>query len=1085
MPIPDAAQMEHYVFGGVDVRSNPVNMPQDRSLQCNNWVPNMGGWLELRRGYSMLPSTGTAIGTPIHSMVPYEMWTGLRYLLIGAGNGVYSLQLFTGAMAQIGTLNSSNPWNAFASNGLINIGDGVNVWFFDGVTLRLSGIRSLTAAEAAAITVRLGMGGFPSPASIGLALASGGTFAADITGRTCMGAYYDLDQQELGPIVSIGPSGGFVKFGSSQELNISGLPVVSGSRLAKIPMLTDDGAVSGAGRALSSATTPITGGSVINQNPAVSSSASTNTPSLFSSPSFSAAVSGSLPSPVTIAVSGNEQFAVPPGPSSAIITISGFERQKTISFKGQPQTEYDFGNVVINATGTGINFSASLEYNQGYTAAQIASTLAFIINNKYSAQVTASASGSVLTITAVSSIATLNVSASSFTADTQYFVSGSTSFPVSIATGSGNIQVADTGTVSVTIGSSVASVAYGANSTASSVASALTAAINGLPPSGIQATQNGTNVTIQQSAIGMFVQLNFAAGPTFSVDEVIGITGSGDPNYDNKMFTVKAATSTSVTIFPASATAPITTGTISSIVSASVTGTTATLSAPSFFSPYLGIPNSGGIPASTVQSAQPGYQFYASIWNPVTQHVGNRVAIGPRLVPTSLTTVALSGFPNLIQESPEFQILIGYTIDGGEVPYLILDTGVNWISIASGLATFNLNGNVAQDLLSEMPYRNGIPPAMNKFCIVGDQALGCTGQDAYVYVSASAASPLNPEVVGQPNESWDSADVVTFPTREVPTCIQEYNQSAMVFSLNYSAPLVNTQGVWDWGQGFPCGCAGQRAFVKTIHGPFWVTGQKQLATINTNWGAGYALATGPIPVSSEYERALLANIGDAYMGQVELAYYLDVAKQKDEIIIKGLDVNGVPFEIVHDFNLKDERAPQGQAYYRQYGSTLATAYALANGVDQNGIQRVYAGGQDGNVYQEESGYNDNGSEFTAQYVGIINTGGDKPSISDIELWGDKTMESNTPLTLNRSLDGTFDWDTLAAAQDRGDGTHDFKFHNRLKKTEMQFCYIKLTLSSHSADAPTTELSSPIPHFPVEDYGKIYMARIITGASRGD
>src|ERR1039458_10312941 len=57
MPIQDQSPSEQYVFGGVDSQSNPLNMPQDRALRCCNWVPNAGGWLELRRGYTPVAST--------------------------------------------------------------------------------------------------------------------------------------------------------------------------------------------------------------------------------------------------------------------------------------------------------------------------------------------------------------------------------------------------------------------------------------------------------------------------------------------------------------------------------------------------------------------------------------------------------------------------------------------------------------------------------------------------------------------------------------------------------------------------------------------------------------------------------------------------------------------------------------------------------------------------------------------------------------------------------------------------------------------------------------------------------------------
>lgn len=47
--------VEQYELGGVDSRSNPLNMPSNRSLMCKNFVPTPAGYLELRRGYTVVP----------------------------------------------------------------------------------------------------------------------------------------------------------------------------------------------------------------------------------------------------------------------------------------------------------------------------------------------------------------------------------------------------------------------------------------------------------------------------------------------------------------------------------------------------------------------------------------------------------------------------------------------------------------------------------------------------------------------------------------------------------------------------------------------------------------------------------------------------------------------------------------------------------------------------------------------------------------------------------------------------------------------------------------------------------------------
>lgn len=843
---------EQYVFGGTDSRSNPLNFPQDRSLYCLNWVPNAGGWLEFRKGYSPVAATGTAPGAFIHSIVAYEMWTGVRFLLIGSGTNLFSLNLSTGAWAEIGTAMSGNRLDFFAANGQVHIGDGVQVWFFDGTTLRKNGIRALTATEAASVGVAIGqtLGTLTTTTSF----SAGGSWPSnDVTGEYVGIAAWDTVSGELSPLAILN-NGAAVKGLTGQKLAISntGLPALTGTQVW-LPLITQDG-----------------GGAVTVAM--VSARGSAHQPT-------------ALPAPNTCTVSG---YTVTVASTAHGLTtgqpIAGFLRHQFLSVI---KTYMSFGPTPVTV----------------------------IDANHYS-----------------------------FVAPALPLV-GSTIIAYQILTGQ---TILDRG-----------------------------------------------------------------------------------------------------------------------------------------FSTLIVLPAVPGLPASAVGGAQPGYQFYACIWDPVTQAVGNRMPIGGRLAPTVPSNVTIKNLPNLTAENPEFAILIGYTIDGGEIPYLAIDSGGNWLSLPAGTTSTVVDGRYALDLTSEMPYRNGLPPPMNKFCVIGDQALGCTGQDAYVYVSGSAANPLNPEVVGRPEQSWDPDDVVTFPTREVPTCIQEYNQSAMVMSRNYSSPLVNMQGVWDWGQGFPVGAAGQRAFTKSIHGPFWVTGKKELSTINTNWGAGYALATGPIIVSEEYERGLLAQIGDQYLGEVEVVPYLDVATQKDELIIKCRDANGVPFEIVHDFKLKDERAPMGQGYMRSYGGVLAADYTLAMGFDVNGVQRAYAGGGDGNLYLEESGYNDNGAEFSTDFIGIVNLGPEKPSISDLSLWGDRTIIDAAPLSISRFLDGSGPWEPMTPAQDKGDGDHDFKFHNRFKNGEMQFCYVRLRMQSHSVDAPATELSMPIPHFPVEDYGKIYMARVLSGAERGE
>src|SRR6185369_11787772 len=82
-------------FGGVDSRSNPLNMPRNRCLRALNWCPKPDGHLELRWGYQAeVQSNVTPL--PIHSLIPYQNWLGNKnYLIVGQSNQLTIHDLLT------------------------------------------------------------------------------------------------------------------------------------------------------------------------------------------------------------------------------------------------------------------------------------------------------------------------------------------------------------------------------------------------------------------------------------------------------------------------------------------------------------------------------------------------------------------------------------------------------------------------------------------------------------------------------------------------------------------------------------------------------------------------------------------------------------------------------------------------------------------------------------------------------------------------------------------------------------------------------------------------------------------------------
>src|ERR1017187_8216305 len=183
------------------------------------------------------PSTSIDVPGAIHSIAPYETWSGARFLLFGSAANVYSLALATGVINEIGTIASSNPWDWFPANGQIHIGDGVQVWFFDGVTLRPSGIRSLTAGEAAAVAVNISLS-MASLSSVTLAFSSGGEWpSSDVWGEAVYAAVWDPTAGSISPSARLNAT--LVKGTTGQKLVASSLPSLPGSQVWVLSITRD------------------------------------------------------------------------------------------------------------------------------------------------------------------------------------------------------------------------------------------------------------------------------------------------------------------------------------------------------------------------------------------------------------------------------------------------------------------------------------------------------------------------------------------------------------------------------------------------------------------------------------------------------------------------------------------------------------------------------------------------------------------------------------------------------------------------------------------------------------------------------
>jgi hypothetical protein len=301
----------------------------------------------------------------------------------------------------------------------------------------------------------------------------------------------------------------------------------------------------------------------------------------------------------------------------------------------------------------------------------------------------------------------------------------------------------------------------------------------------------------------------------------------------------------------------------------------------------------------------------------------------------------------------EQQILIGRTADGAEIPYVIIDNTGTWLSTPASVQNVLIEDSNT-DGSSEMPSRSFPPPGtldynqqlanlpggvienppvittFKRAWVESDHCCGTIDGLPTIYRSGSAQDLREGVFVGLPEQAYDPVDIETFPTANPITCGQGYEGESWVFTRQDSGVLLELAGETQWQGPWNIGGAGQFAWAKAWKNmPFWVTGTKQLATISLGGyeqmaGMSSVSKAGPVVVSQEYEAALLAKIGDAYLGDTEVCYIRHPDKIVDVLRIKCRDSNGCPFTVIHDFNLRDERSPYGQAYEENLTGSLTS-----------------------------------------------------------------------------------------------------------------------------------------------------------------
>lgn len=582
-------------------------------------------------------------------------------------------------------------------------------------------------------------------------------------------------------------------------------------------------------------------------------------------------------------------------------------------------------------------------------------------------------------------------------------------------------------------------------------------------------TRSGSTITITSTAHGLVAGDVFIASvfPHTEYNRPWCVATAPDAN----TITVTLGSSQIAANFAASDTG----GTIKKILKVANATTTGTINVSTTDSSYL-VNQDRGLPASSVGGAQPGYQFSAAIANQTTTHVGNYIAIGGRKAPTTRTNYRITGLPSLSSEDTEWSLQIGRSGDGGVDQHPITDAAGNF-KYCGNTDTVITIVDPSSDGNREMPTRNGVIPATcNKFAVVGDYAYAADSISAQVRRSGSQAADNGGDFLGDPYQSWSPNDLDTFPTHDVPTCIAEFDYELIVGTKTDSAILSNLSGFQAWRGPWNVGFAGPRAFCKTGNwGFFWLTGDKQIASVVN--GA-------PVPVSEEFDSALLNQISDANISTVELVYQNIPEKLIDRLVVKGLNSSSQPVHVYFDFKLREGRSPLGQGYSSQFASTSPLGstndYTIARFKNSSGRSATFAGSSVGQLYELQSGSTDAGAEFSADYISLLNAGEDRKTIPQVEWYGDGNVVVSVGQKLNLAV---ADYEVLTTeASAAGEGADDYHYVAKLTKPEIIKAYLRFQLTSHSADG-SLALNTAV-HLPIENYGRIYCVNPGFGESRG-
>jgi hypothetical protein len=1113
--MPPLKAIEQAVFGGVDSRSNPINMPTNRWLRCRNWIPRPDGHLELREGYTVIVPNQIPGGGAAYSLTPYTVATpNSSPVLPTIPNGTRC------ALWWQRSASGANVSTAFlkpiaGSSGIALVSVPVHG---GSQALQMNAATQITLGQSSSFPLTAGV---PVTLSAWVYLAQyAGTSPVDVSFVTFNAA---------GNAVAIYPaSANTSTIGSWQLVTVTHSPT----------------------------STEVTGGMYIQINTQFSTTIQGQVTAYFDDVSLTQGGGGNLLVNGGFE-SGFASWVTTPAPIDTNFPVKGNPIVSTAPW------HYALGKDGFLYMHNGVDakfFDGVCFRDIGLPALTEAQTSPIRVQEGFKAPDPATVAAATLTWSDPGTFHALQNYVFYYTA---FSIADNSIAPCQTPIGGGPAptgaddlqKLTITGLPTVVDANTRFLVARNYNNSAGSVFVNVHCA-DTTKLWLIRCALVGSGSTVS-ATVTSTVHGDGSAGPLnhgLVTGDVVAIDNPGTPWHSSGPFAVTVIDATHFTFqapqgvdasiyttvecdFQHLLTVPYNVSTVTLVDdggSSQLAFQGSSVSADGVQLPYVEDIASNLLPASTIGGRQPGYQFFACIYNPFTGHVGNRVQIGwVRLNNTVDCKVVITGLPNftvaglrkslprvrygygsrnilwgskggsdpivLPSTDPEWRILIGRTGDGGEVPYACTDTNGNWITTNAPTQTSITISAGLIDENSQLPTENYPPPAFTSFWREGDRMGGSVLDQPFVFRSSSELDATTGIFVGDPAQSWSPLRVETFPTAEAVVGGFGFMQESWVFTRNDFGQVSQLSGDVAWNGPYGFGIVGSFAFAKGWQSlPFWISHDKQLCTMLPG-------VPGPISVSTEYETALLARIGDdydadgnplLYPAKTELVYFRDPLRMIDVLRIKCVDNNGNPFTVIHDFNLRDDSSPYGQGYEEIYLGPLGTDYQSCALRDSSSHARMWATASDGAIYQYYTGGLDNtdpivptnGLAFTADAVNLRYMGGEHTAVKTLEWYGDPLIQWFIYENMIDVIPDPLYWVNLSfearpVPNDAGNAHYMADF----ERPEMTHCYLWAQLVAHPFDSftPATpmQLSEP-PHIPVENYGRLYLAAPILGDSRG-